>query len=138
MNRCFSLTRWTGTLALVAACLSLAVPSSTLAQTLTGTTQVTNAQGQTVTIRTFPANSKRGDLQVTNAPVVLLDGKADRLSPGARIRNTNNLLMLSASLTGQTVPVMYRRESTGMLHEVWLLTADEAEAYPAEKRYFIN
>ena len=67
----------------------------------------------------------RGRLQVTQAPEVLLDGKADRLSPGSRIRNTSNTLLLSASVTGRTLPVLYRRDTTGLIHEVWVLSPDE-------------
>lgn len=149
MNRCFHFAshliqatrctpRWTATLTLLAACWTLTAPSNTQAQTLTGTKQVTNAQGQTITVRTFPPNAKRGELEVTTPPNVRLDGKAERLSPGARIRGTNNLLVLSASISGQKLPVMYSREAMGMLHEVWLLTADEALAYPAKPHYSAN
>jgi hypothetical protein len=40
-----------------------------------------------------------------------MDGKPDRLSPGSRIRDLNNLLVLSASITGQDIPVVYRRDA---------------------------
>jgi len=84
------------------------------------------AQAQVV-MREAPKDVKFAELAVSaTPPVIALDGKADRLSPGARIRNTNNLLMLPASLAGKTVPVLYRRDSAGLVHEVWLLTADEA------------
>ena len=50
---------------------------------------------------------------------------ADRLSPGARIRNVNNMIVMSGTLVGKTIPVLYRREAAGMLHDVWILTPDE-------------
>ena len=76
--------------------------------------------------REFPATALRGSLQVTLPPQVLLDGKADQLSPGARIHGTNNMLLLSGSLAGQTVQVNYVREIGGALSEVWVLTEAEA------------
>ena len=35
------------------------------------------------------------------------------------------MLVLSGSLAGSTVPVVYKRDSAGLVHEVWILTADE-------------
>jgi hypothetical protein len=58
-------------------------------------------------------------------PVIRIDGKPDRLSPGSRIRDTRNMLVLSGGLSGQTLPVVYKRDAAGLVHEVWLLTADE-------------
>jgi hypothetical protein len=80
---------------------------------------------QTPAVRPFPANALRGTLVVTTPPAVTLDGQADRLAPGARIRNTQNLLALSANLAGQELTVNYVRDGAGLIHEVWILTADE-------------
>ncbi|MBX3656868.1 MAG: hypothetical protein KF740_00380 [Ramlibacter sp.] len=90
-----------------------------------GTLFCTEALAQGIR-REAPAEVKRGELVITQPPEVTLDGKPDRLSPGARIRNTQNLLVLSGSVVGQTLPVVYRRDSAGLIHEVWVLTADEA------------
>ena len=38
--------------------------------------------------RVFPPNARRGVMRVVAWPEVLLDGKPERLSPGARIRDT--------------------------------------------------
>ncbi|MFZ4287945.1 hypothetical protein [Variovorax sp. HJSM1_2] len=77
-------------------------------------------------IREFPANALRGKLQVLQPPDILLDGKADRLAPGARIRNITNNFTVSGALVGQTLAVNYVREpSTGLVFDVWVLTADE-------------
>ena len=59
-------------------------------------------------------------------PKITLDGKPDQLSPGERIRNTQNMLVMAATLTGQPLVVNYTRESNGMVHEVWVLTPQEA------------
>lgn len=81
--------------------------------------------------RLFPAKALRGTLVVTQPPLVSMDGKATQLSPGARIRGTNNMLLLSGGLVNQTLTVNYTLEAHGMVHDVWVLT--EAEA--AEKRH---
>ena len=77
-------------------------------------------------VREFPAAALRGVLQVPMPPVVVLDGKADRLSPGARIRGPANEFVLSASIAGAPLVVNYLREPNGLLHEIWVLTPAEA------------
>jgi len=76
-------------------------------------------------IREAPADVRPARMTVGNPPEIALDGTADRLSPGARIRDLNNLAVLSGSLAGKTVPVLFRRDQGGMVHEVWLLTEAE-------------
>jgi len=76
--------------------------------------------------RLFPASALRGRLVVTQSPEVMLNGTPDRLSPGARIRGKNNLLVVPASLAGQEQLVNYAREANGMIHDVWILTDSEA------------
>jgi hypothetical protein len=117
MNRCLApLTRAPRRTALLALAL--------LASGLLPTTQA-----QTLT-RQFPAKALRGKLVVQQPPWVTLDGKTAQLSPGSRIRNTSNTLVLSASLVGQELTVNYLRDGQGLLHEVWILNAVEA----SEKR----
>ena len=78
-------------------------------------------------IRTFPAAALRGEIVVQAPPVITLDGKADRLSPGARIRDANNMLVMSGTLVNQKVIVNYLREGAGNVHEVWILNSEEAK-----------
>lgn len=87
------------------------------------------AQAQTQS-RNFPAAALRGTLVVEQPPIIRLDGKPARLSPGARIRSTTNMLVMSAALVNQELTVNYLLEPSGMLHEAWILTPAEA----AEKR----
>ena len=97
-----------------------------------GTTLLATA-GQALsqaTIRQFPPQAIRATMVVKQPPEVLMDGKAMRLSPGARIRGVTNTLVMSASLSGQEVTVNYLPDVQGLVHEVWIL--NEAEA--AEKR----
>ena len=85
----------------------------------------TEARAQTA-VREFPRAALRGDLVVTAPPEARLDGQADRLSPGARIRDPQNLLVMSGALIGQELVVNYLRDGAGLIHEVWILNADEA------------
>ncbi|WP_137733721.1 hypothetical protein [Pseudaquabacterium pictum] len=82
------------------------------------------------TSRPFPATALRGALVVTQPPEVLLNGKADRLSPGARIRGANNMLQMSGALVGEKLLVHYTREPSGLVHDVWILTPEEAARKP--------
>ena len=102
---------------------------STLASVLLTTTLLVlaNMASAQEAVRPFPPAAKRATLQVTYPPDILLNGQAARLSPGARIRGTNNMLVLSASLAGQTLLVNYVKDSQGMVHEVWVLNATEAQ-----------
>ena len=77
-------------------------------------------------VREAPKDVKPGLMAVSaTPPIIAMDGKADRLSPGARIRDTNNMMVLSGALAGKTVPTVYRRDPSGNVHEVWLLTQEE-------------
>jgi hypothetical protein len=100
----------------------LSAPAALLA----GLTLVSLGSSAQVISRPFPPNAVRGILTVTQPPEVLMDGKADRLSPGARIRGANNMLVMSGALVGQGVRVNYTREPNGYIHEVWVLTDEEA------------
>ncbi|MEO7392512.1 MAG: hypothetical protein ABIU58_10075 [Ramlibacter sp.] len=89
---------------------------------LTFTFTAASAQGIR---RDAPKDVALGQMQITAPPVVILNGKPDRLSPGSRIRDLNNMLLLSGSVVGRTMPVVFRRDAAGLVHEVWLLTDDE-------------
>jgi hypothetical protein len=77
--------------------------------------------------RPFPPNTLRGAMVVINPPDLVMNGKAERLSPGARIRGANNMLVMSGSIVGQNLLVNFVREPNGMVHEVWILTEAEAK-----------
>ena len=82
--------------------------------------------------RRFAPQAQRALLQVTQAPDLLLNGKPARLAPGARIRASNDLLVLSGTLTGQTLLVNVVLESGGLVKEVWILSPEEAGQSPAK------
>jgi hypothetical protein len=94
-----------------------------LAAPLVGLAAAASAQ---TTVRAFAPNVQRGALVVVIPPVIQLDGKADRLSPGARIRGPNNMLLMSGAIVGQSLVVNYLRNTSGEVHDVWVLTAAEA------------
>jgi hypothetical protein len=78
-------------------------------------------------VRQFPAAARRATLEVTTPPNLLLNGLPERLSPGARIKDPNNLLVLSGNLVGQRLIVNYLRNPQGLVHEVWILNPTEAQ-----------
>ncbi len=112
MNRCSSQNQ-----------ITFSVLRTTLLTILLGTCLAANALDS---VRPFPPTALRGTLQVIQHPEVLLDGRPARLSPGARIRGVNNLIVMSGSLVGQPVLVNYVRDDQGMLHDVWVLNQTEA------------
>ena len=84
------------------------------------------AFAQNSNVRPFPPKAERGVMQITQPPELLLNGKPDRLSPGARIHGADNTLRMSGTLMGQKAVVNFVREPAGQVHEVWILTEAEA------------
>jgi hypothetical protein len=80
--------------------------------------------------RPFPATALRGELVVLQPPEVALNGRNARLAPGARIRGDNNLLQLSGALMNQRYTVNYTIDPSGLLLDVWILTAAERARLP--------
>src|SRR3954452_7920634 len=107
MNRCLSSRVRTVLFALatLAALAPVLLPTPAVAQGI---------------MREAPKDVVLAQMAVGAPPEILIDGKADRLSPGYRIRDLNNMLVLSASLAGTTMPVVYRRDAAGLVHEVWM------------------
>ena len=126
MNRCTTKTSLLTRSRLLRTMAPAALLAGLLAASLGSTAQVFS--------RPFPPNAVRGILTVTQPPEVLMDGKTDRLSPGARIRGTNNMLVMSGALVGQAVRVNYTREPNGYIHDVWVLTDAEASLPPPNQR----
>jgi hypothetical protein len=111
MNRCpRTLARLSLAAGLALAGLSFSIPTAALAQGIK---------------REAPKDVVLGQMVVTQPPVITMNGKPDRLSPGSRIRDLNNMLVLSGGLVGKVLPVVYRRDAAGLVHEAWILTPDE-------------
>jgi hypothetical protein len=116
MNRCLFAT------------LTLGLSASVLAQNQMSAPLPVNENVQTGVpgLRKFPEKALRGTMKVVQAPEILIDGKPERLSPGSRIRDTQQRLVMSASITNQELIVNFVRDPRGEVHEVWILTEAEA------------
>ena len=80
--------------------------------------------------RNFSAKALRGEVVFGTPPQVTLNGKPARLAPGARIRDANNMLLMSGTLVGGKALVHYTTELEGMLQDVWILSPAEAARKP--------
>jgi hypothetical protein len=78
--------------------------------------------------RQFPQSALRGELSFGQPPEVTLNGEAWRLSPGARIRGQNNMLVLS--LVGSRWTVHYTTEAPGLVKDIWILRPEELAVEP--------
>jgi hypothetical protein len=109
MNRCKSLSG----VAILAAASFLSFPAQTQ----------TSQNG----VREFPKAAMRGKLVVTTPPDITMNGTPERLSPGSRIRDTQSHIVMSASIVGSEFNVNYTRDAAGLVHEVWILNAEEVK-----------
>lgn len=86
----------------------------------------TAASAQIESIRSAPKDVKPAIIAVSaTPPIIKVDGKDDRFSPGARIRDRDNRLVLTGTLAGRSVYSVYKRDAAGLVHEVWLLNEEE-------------
>ena len=83
------------------------------------------ASAQLQVQRFFPQNALRGVVVFGQPPELTLNGQPARLAPGARIRGTDNLLVISGALAGTQATVHYTLDMNGQLLDVWLLRLDE-------------
>lgn len=90
----------------------------------------TSAQTASPTNRKFPATALRGILIFGAPPNVQLNGTATQLAPGARIRNVDNLMVLSGELTGRKAVVNYTTDLHGQPLDIWILTDAEKASQP--------
>jgi hypothetical protein len=80
-------------------------------------------------LRTIPKEAQRGEIRHLQSMVVEIDGKPQRLAPGAQIRDPDNRLVLPASLVEKS-HVRYLVDGTGMVRRVWILSAREMAELP--------
>ena len=80
--------------------------------------------------RAFPADALRGVMLIQQPPDLTINDLPARLSPGARIRADNNMQVLSGAVIGQRLVVHYTLETNGLVHNVWVLTAEEMSKRP--------
>jgi type II secretory pathway component PulM len=88
------------------------------------------AAGAAAQLRPIPKEAVLGQVRHLESMWIELDGtKVVQLSAGAQIRDTDNRLVLPASLTERTV-VRYLVDGSGDVHRVWILSADEIARLP--------
>ncbi len=90
-----------------------------------GFTALTALGAQAQTHRQFPGDALRAEMLISTPPDVQLDGKAARLTPGARIRGADNLLVFASALVGQKLTVHYTQDFSGQVRDVWILNEPE-------------
>lgn len=82
-------------------------------------------------LRAFPQSSLRGTVVFGEYPTIALNGKTRTLSPGSRVRNEKNMIVIAATLAGAKALVHYTLDtSSEQLHDVWILTREEAAVRP--------
>ena len=80
--------------------------------------------------RNFPQDALRGEIVIGIPPVISVNGRSAQLAPGARIRDTNNMLALSASISGARFTAHYTIDIGGEVKDVWILRPDEMAKQP--------
>lgn len=76
-------------------------------------------------VRNFPANTKRGVLNMSQYPDVLIDGKPRNTAPGLRIYDDQNMFMLPTQVTGNYIIINYLEDNFGEVIKIWILTDAE-------------
>ena len=85
----------------------------------------------TAQTRAFPQNTLRGAIVFGDYPTVTLNGKAKTLTPGSRVRNQDNMIVMAASLAGAKWLVNYTLDMGGeQVRDVWILSPGEAAVRP--------
>jgi hypothetical protein len=80
--------------------------------------------------RNFPADALRGTIVMGQAPEILLNTRPTRLGAGVRIRDASNMQPRPAELIGQRFVAHYTLDTQGLVKEIWVLTAAEADRKP--------
>ncbi len=89
------------------------------------------AASATAQSRTFPQNTLRGAIVFGDDSALSLNGKPTTLTPGSRVRNQQNMIVLAGSLAGAKWLVNYTLDMGGaQVRDVWILTPDEAAVRP--------
>jgi hypothetical protein len=75
--------------------------------------------------RNIPEDAERGYIRHVQDMAVEINGKPQRLAPGAQIRDAANRLILPAALPAGVL-VKYVLDGGGQVRRVWVLTPEEA------------
>ena len=136
MNRCLAspLHAWrSAAQALTLASLLLAVPA-TWAEQPDRFDDPVNARPLIVP-RHFPPTADKGYMRFISPNEVTLDGVRLRVSPGTRIKDPLNRMVVAAQLQGQAFNVMYTRDTMQQIGDVWILSNYEmSQPSPKQRR----
>lgn len=92
---------------------------------------VTAALPALAQVRAFPQNALRGAIVFGNDREITLNGNATSLTPGSRVRDQSNMIVLPATLAGAKWLVHYTVEIGGaQVRDVWILRPEEAAVRP--------
>ena len=80
--------------------------------------------------RNFPQDALRGEVVVGVPPDLSINGQNAQLAPGSRIRDQNNMLAMSASLSGARFTAHFTMDTGGQVKDLWILRADELANQP--------
>lgn len=81
--------------------------------------------------RAFPQNTLRGAIVFNADRQLTLNGRGTSLTPGARVRNQQNMIVLPDTLVGAKWLVNYTFDMGGaQVRDVWILTPEEAAVRP--------
>lgn len=102
------------------------IAPSVIAATSLGTSLLSARPAQAQLInRQFPDATELGLLVVGIFPEVTLNGKPQRLAPGALIRNQDNRIVTPNLVAGPQWVVVYLMDMSGQVGNVWILRDDE-------------
>jgi hypothetical protein len=76
-------------------------------------------------LRTIPKEARLGVMRHLQGMDVEIDGKPQRLAPGAQIRSLQNRIIMPSALPAGIV-VKYVFDSQGLVRNVWIVTEEEA------------
>jgi hypothetical protein len=74
----------------------------------------------------IPPEARRAEMSHVRENIVEVNRQELQLSPGAQIRDPLNRIIVPASLPPASV-VRYQLDAAGLVHRVWILTAEEAD-----------
>lgn len=78
-------------------------------------------------LRSFPGKARLARFEMRLFPEALLDGESVRLAAAARIHDTDNRIVMPASLSG-AYDVLVEDDASGQIGRVWILTPEELAA----------
>ena len=81
--------------------------------------------GALAQLRNIPEDAERGYIRHVQDMAVEINGKPQRLAPGAQIRDAADRLILPAALPAGVL-VKYVLDGGGQVRRVWILTPEEA------------